>query len=161
MKSTIKYCRKSVEAVNHGLVVLANVLHSDWTLLNKMANWQLPKCLEVIQKEFPLFPGKEQLMSLMNRFSINNNSPPLPDENYCQEIFSLVQQLEESTCQTAVFQLLGKIGGRSLFDGNASLVTPPEIFVNSILHYRGITKLVNLLERSQSLSPSVCSDIVV
>jgi len=142
-------------------VVLANVLHSDWTLLKKMADWQLPKCLEVIHKEFPVFPGKEQLLSMMNRFPIKNNSPPLPDENYCQEIFSLVQQLEENTCQTAVFQLLRKIGGRSLFDSNTSLVTPPEIFVRSILHYRGITKLVNLLEKSHNLSPSVCSDVVV
>lgn len=150
-----------MEAINHGLVVLANVLHSDLTLLNKMANWQLPKCLQVIRKEFPVFPGKEQLMGMMNRFPINNNSPPLPDENYCQEISTLVQQLEEGTCQTAVFQLLGKIGGRSLFDGNASLVTPPEIFVRSILHYQGIAKLVKLLEKSRSLSPSVYSDIIV
>ena len=154
------YFRSSVEAVTNGLVVLANVLHADGSLISKMADWELPKCLEVIRSEFPVFPGKGQLIGMMDRFPINSSTPS-SDEKYCQEMSSLIQQLDGDSCQTAIFQLLGRINNRIVLDNYMTLVKPPEIFVLSILHYHGIVKLVNLLERPSSISSSVCSDIVL
>ena len=149
-----------MEAITNGLVVLANVLHADATLIGKMADWELPKCLEVIRSEFPIFPGKGQLIGMMDRFPISSSTPS-SDEKYCQEMNSLIQQLDGNTCQTAIFQLLGRISNRIVLDNCVTLVEPPEIFVRSILHYNGIAKLVNLLEKQSSLSASVCSDIVL
>jgi len=158
-KPTIKCFRLSVEAVTNGLVVLANLLHADGTILGKMADWQLPKCLEVIRSEFPIFPGKGQLIAMMDRFPITN-SVPSSDEKYSQEMYSLIRQLDGDSCQTAVFQLLGRISNRIVLDNCTTLVSPSEIFLCSILHYNGIAKLVNLLEKPNSTSASVCSDIV-
>lgn len=149
-----------MEAITNGLVVLANVLHADAALIGKMADWELPKCLEVIRSEFPIFPGKGQLIGMMDRFPISSSTPS-SDEKYCQEMSSLIQQLDGNTCQTAIFQLLGRISNRIVLDNCVTLVEPPEIFVRSILHYNGIAKLVNLLEKQSSLSASVCSDIVL
>ena len=160
MKSTIDYFRSSVEAVTNGLVVLANVLHADGSVIGKMADWELPKCLEVIRSEFPIFPGKGQLIGMMDRFPINSSTPS-SDEKYCQEMKSLIQQLDGDSCQTAIFQLLGRISNRIIVDNSVTLVEPPKIFVRSILHYNGIVKLVNLLERPNNISSSVCSDIVL
>ena len=160
LKPTMNYSRSSVEAVTSGLVVLANVLHADGTLIGKMADWELPKCLEVIRSEFPVFPGKGQLVSMMDRFPINSSTPS-SDEKYCQEMSTLIHQLDGDSCQTAIFQLLGRIGNRIVLDNCVTLVKPPDIFVRSILHYQGIVKLVNLLEKPSNMSSSVSSDIVL
>lgn len=152
-----------MEAVTNGLVVLANVLHADGTLIGKMADWELPRCLEVIRSEFPVFPGKGQLIGMMDRFPLNS-SVPSSDEKYCEEMYSLIQQLDGDSCQTAVFQLLGRISNRIVLDNSATstLIKPPSVFVHAILHYKGIMKLVNLLEKPpSSISSSVCSDIVM
>lgn len=156
----MNHFRLSVEAVTHGLVVLANVLHADGALIGKMADWELPKCLEVIRSEFPVFAGKGQLIGMMDRFPITNSTPS-SDEKYCQEMCSLIKQLDGDTCQTAVFQLLGRISNRIVLDNGVTLVKPPDVFVRSILHYHGIVKLVNLLEKPSNISASVCSDIVL
>ena len=160
LKPTMNYSRSSVEAVTNGLVVLTNVLHADGTLIGKMADWELPKCLEVIRSEFPVFPGKGQLIGMMSRFPISSSTPS-SDEKYCQEMSLLIQQLDGDSCQTAVFQLLGRISNSVVLDNCVTLVKPPSIFVRSILHYQGIVKLVNLLERPCNISSSVCTDIVL
>lgn len=154
------YFRSSVEAVTNGLLVLANVLHADSSLIGKMADWELPKCLEVIRSEFPIFLGKGQLIGMMDRFPVNNSTPS-SDEKYCQEMSTLIQQLDGNSCQTAIFQLLGRISNRIVLDNCVRLVEPPEAFVHSILRYNGIMKLVNLLEKPSNISASVCSDIVL
>ena len=154
------YSRASVEAVTSGLVVLANVLHADGTLIAKMTDWELPKCLEVIRSEFPIFPGKGQLIGMMDRFPITNSTPS-SDEKYCQEMRSLIHQLDDDSCQTAIFQLLGRISNRIVLDNCVTLVKPPSIFVRSLIHWSGIAKLVNLLEKPSIMSSSVCSDIVL
>ena len=153
----MNYSRSSVEAVTNGLVVLANVLHADGTLIAKMTDWELPKCLEVIRTEFPIFPGKGQLISMMDRFPLTSSTPS-SDEKYCQEMRSLIHQLDEDSCQTAIFQLLGRISNGIVLD---NLVKPPSIFVRALIHWSGIAKLVNLLEKPSNMSSSVCSDIVL
>ena len=111
----------------------------------------------MIRTEFPVFPGRGQLISMMDRFPLTSSTVS-SNEKYYQEMRSLIHQFDEDSCQTAIFQLLGRISNGIVLD---NLVKPPSIFVRALIHWSGIAKLVNLLEKPSNMSSSVCSDIVL